>query len=54
MEKQDHYYDDWKMENEAVLLYIQSGDKVLDIGCGRGGFIDKINKALNADVLGKN
>lgn len=52
MGKLEHYYDEWKMENELVVPFIQTGNKVLDIGCGCGGFIDRINKTLNVDAVG--
>ena len=37
----DGYYHDWKFENQLALDIIQSGQKVLDIGCGIGKFLDR-------------
>jgi 2-polyprenyl-3-methyl-5-hydroxy-6-metoxy-1,4-benzoquinol methylase len=59
----DWYYMDWKWEHEIAGQYIVSGNKVLEIGCARGAFIEKLSKSgfdcvgleLNEDavVMGK-
>ena len=38
----DDYYHDWKFENQLAYEVINAGDKVLDIGCGVGKFLEKI------------
>ncbi|MDZ8055080.1 MAG: class I SAM-dependent methyltransferase [Aulosira sp. ZfuVER01] len=38
------YYVDWKWEYEIVSKAILSKDPVLEIGCGRGVFIDKMQQ----------
>ena len=35
------YYHDWKFENQMALEAIRPGDKILDIGCGEGKFLQK-------------
>ena len=37
----DHYYHDWKFENQLAYDAMNPGDKVLDIGCGIGKFLLK-------------
>lgn len=45
------YYSVWKWEHEKVFQSINSGDKVLEIGCGRGYFLEKL-KEKKADAIG--
>ena len=35
------YYHDWKFENQVAFEAIKPGDKILDIGCGEGKFLQK-------------
>jgi 2-polyprenyl-3-methyl-5-hydroxy-6-metoxy-1,4-benzoquinol methylase len=37
-------YKEDKWEHEAALPYVQSGEKVLDVGCGEGNFLAKAQK----------
>jgi 2-polyprenyl-3-methyl-5-hydroxy-6-metoxy-1,4-benzoquinol methylase len=46
------YYANWKWEYEAALKYISSESKVLDIGCGRGAFLEKLKEEKNCIVKG--
>lgn len=46
------YYDEAKWEHELALGWIGRGDRVLDIGCGRGAFLAKAAKASGAEVTG--
>jgi SAM-dependent methyltransferase len=36
------YYMDWKWENEVAEALIQPSDHVLEIGCGKGSFVEKL------------
>lgn len=40
----DAYYLGWKFENQLALNIIKMGDKVLDIGCGNGNFLEKVKE----------
>jgi 2-polyprenyl-3-methyl-5-hydroxy-6-metoxy-1,4-benzoquinol methylase len=37
----DGYYHDWKFENQLAYDFMNPGDRVLDIGCGVGKFLDR-------------
>jgi 2-polyprenyl-3-methyl-5-hydroxy-6-metoxy-1,4-benzoquinol methylase len=45
------YYSVWKWEHEKVFQAINSGDKVLEIGCGMGYFLKKL-KEKKAHAIG--
>lgn len=38
------YYIDWKWEHEAALPYLDKSHKILEIGCGKGGFLRKLTR----------
>lgn len=38
------YYSVWKWEHEKVFQFIQSGQSVLEIGCGNGYFLEKLKE----------
>jgi 2-polyprenyl-3-methyl-5-hydroxy-6-metoxy-1,4-benzoquinol methylase len=48
------YYSVWKWEHEKVFQFIQSGQSVLEIGCGNGYFLEKLKekkgKAIGLDL----
>lgn len=48
------YYSAWKWEHEKVFQFIQSGQSVLEIGCGNGYFLEKLKekkgKAIGLDL----
>jgi 2-polyprenyl-3-methyl-5-hydroxy-6-metoxy-1,4-benzoquinol methylase len=45
------YYSVWKWEHEKVFQYIKAGHRVLEIGCGRGYFLEKL-KEKKANAIG--
>lgn len=55
------YYMDWKWEHEAARKIIEKGQKVLEVGCGNGGFlkqlgeegIEAVGLELNEDAVEK-
>lgn len=38
------YYPGWKWENDIASKYISPGDKLIDVGCGDGTFLDILGK----------
>lgn len=46
------YYMPWKWEHDVALDYIEDGMNVLEIGCGRGGFLSGILGRREVDVTG--
>lgn len=48
---QEGYYSNWRWEHEKVSKMINSNDRILDIGCGTGNFIDGI-KSKCSNVIG--
>jgi SAM-dependent methyltransferase len=38
------YYPGWKWENDVASNYVQAGNKVIDVGCGNGAFLDMLSK----------
>jgi SAM-dependent methyltransferase len=47
----DSYYSVWKWENKIALKQIKKTDKVLDVGCGSGKFLEKLAE-LNIEGYG--
>ena len=39
----DWYYIPWKWEHQITAQYIENVSSILEVGCGQGGFIEKIN-----------
>jgi 2-polyprenyl-3-methyl-5-hydroxy-6-metoxy-1,4-benzoquinol methylase len=52
LEKIDWYYPNWKWDYETAFDQIKYNDRVLDIGCGFGFFLEKIKNEKNCDVEG--
>lgn len=46
------YYADWKWDYEKGITLIENGSNVLDIGCGRGAFLEKLKTEKNCTVTG--
>lgn len=51
LSKSPHYYIEWKWEHGATLQFLSSKDKILEIGCGKGGFVRKLHQS-GYDVTG--
>lgn len=51
LEQFDWYYMPHKWEHECALNDIRRQDKVLEVGCGRGGFVETLS-AANISVQG--
>ena len=45
------YYSLWKWEHEKTIQYVKEGQKILEIGCGNGYFLQKI-KEKKAEGIG--
>jgi 2-polyprenyl-3-methyl-5-hydroxy-6-metoxy-1,4-benzoquinol methylase len=48
----DNYYPEWKWEYAEGLKWVKRGESVLDIGCGSGAFIHKVNTEYGNKVVG--
>lgn len=44
LEKLPWYYMDWKWEHGMALKLIKKKDKILEIGCARGGFLERLRQ----------
>jgi len=55
LQKYPWYYMDEKWEHKIALKYAKKEDKVLEIGCARGGFLKQLKgKSISADGLEMN
>lgn len=50
-QKYSNYYSKWKWEHERASMFLGSGSNVLEIGCGNGYFLQKVEK-LTKTVTG--
>jgi 2-polyprenyl-3-methyl-5-hydroxy-6-metoxy-1,4-benzoquinol methylase len=41
------YYMPWKWEHGFAINYVKEGDKILEIGCGRGGFLKGVRERFS-------
>jgi 2-polyprenyl-3-methyl-5-hydroxy-6-metoxy-1,4-benzoquinol methylase len=47
----DWYYMDWKWEHEVALKYIKMNMNVLEVGCAKGTFLEKLS-TFNGNSVG--
>jgi 2-polyprenyl-3-methyl-5-hydroxy-6-metoxy-1,4-benzoquinol methylase len=47
----DWYYMPWKWEHRQAARHVRSGMKVLEVGCGKGGFLEGI-AGMQVDAVG--
>jgi 2-polyprenyl-3-methyl-5-hydroxy-6-metoxy-1,4-benzoquinol methylase len=52
LEDRSGYYDNWKWDYETAWSFITAADSVLDIGCGRGAFLEKLKNEKNCTIHG--
>ncbi len=50
--QESDYYNEWKPEYEQAFNIISPNSKVLDIGCGKGAFIEKLQIEKECSVMG--
>lgn len=48
----DWYYMPYKWEHEKAIEDLQGCHRILEVGCGRGDFVDKLNKIYNKNASG--
>jgi 2-polyprenyl-3-methyl-5-hydroxy-6-metoxy-1,4-benzoquinol methylase len=42
LQKSGSYYRDWNLENEVALSHLGSNHALLEIGCGNGSFLERV------------
>jgi SAM-dependent methyltransferase len=47
----DWYYIPWKWEHEITAEYLKDANSILEVGCGQGGFIQKISLQNDAKEI---
>lgn len=52
LEKFDWYYMPDKWEHHAAIQDLQKGDRVIEIGCGSGEFVERLRNELQIDAYG--
>lgn len=52
LQKFDWYYMPWKWENEKASEFVTNNMKILEVGCGQGGFLLEIKKRYDAECVG--
>lgn len=52
LENRPGYYRDWKWEYDEAFRLVDAGATVMDIGCGRGAFLKKLQTEKGCAVMG--
>ncbi len=53
LQQYEWYYMPWKWEHEQAAKLIKSGMKVLEVGCGMGGFLKEVsNRVPDIEITG--
>jgi SAM-dependent methyltransferase len=52
LEKFDWYYDPWKWEHEVASNFCLPGQKILEVGCGKGSFIKYLEDKKSCYSIG--
>jgi len=50
--KRKSYYREWRWEHQFAFLEIEQEQKILELGCGPGMFLDKLKAKRNCDCVG--
>lgn len=50
LQKFDWYYMPWKWEHEQAESYLQTGMKILEVGCANGEFLKRVRSKVNEAV----
>jgi 2-polyprenyl-3-methyl-5-hydroxy-6-metoxy-1,4-benzoquinol methylase len=52
MQEEQNYYVPWKWEHERARELVRPGDRILEIGCGEGGFLQGIKQTASVECVG--
>jgi SAM-dependent methyltransferase len=52
LQKNDWYYMDDKWEHRKAFAEIAQGQRVCEVGCGQGAFVERVNRAGRGDAVG--
>lgn len=52
LQKFDWFYMPWKWEHEVLFSRLKAGEKVLEVGCATGSFVEKLcSEGINAEGI---
>lgn len=52
LQEKGKYYMPWKWEHQQTATLISSGMKILEVGCAKGSFLNKIKNDFDVEVAG--
>lgn len=52
LQRNDWYYMPWKWEHDQANSLLKPGMKVLEVGCGKGEFLNKVQAHKDIEVIG--